>query len=163
MARLPRPTIPLAIQLSSALCQLGYDSLRATMTALAAEQERRLGEAARLEGWREVASFLAHQLKNPLAAVLLAAENGRIALDDDGVPRRVELARESVEIVRAEAARLRALIDRFRDLAPAGLGSYDASRPVDLRALLADCAARAERVRYFTILYIISDGYMARV
>ena len=134
--RFPRSTDPDLDALAGALNEL---------LDLAAEQERRLGEAARLEGWREVASFLAHQLKNPLAAVLLAAENGRIALGDDGLPRRVQLARESVEIVRAEAGRLRALIDRFRDLAPAGLGSYGASSPVDLRALLADCAARAER------------------
>jgi signal transduction histidine kinase len=108
---------------------------------LAAEQERRLSEAAKLEGWREVASFLAHQLKNPLAAVLLAAENGGLALDGE----RLELARESLEIARIEAERLRALIDRFRDLAPAGLGSYGSSREFELRALLEDCAARAER------------------
>ena len=109
---------------------------------LAAEQERRLGEAAKLEGWREVASFLAHQLKNPLAAVLLAAKNGGIAL---GEKEDLILARESLEIARIEAERLRALIDRFRDLAPAGLGAYGSSGEFDLRLLLEDCASRAER------------------
>jgi signal transduction histidine kinase len=111
---------------------------------LAAEQERRLGEAARLDGWREVASFLAHQLKNPLAAVLLAAENGRLALLE-GAQERPELVRENLEIVRAEADRLHALIDRFRDLAPAGLDAYGLPGDFDLRALLADCGSRAER------------------
>ncbi len=111
---------------------------------LADEQESRLAEAARLEGWREVASFLAHQLKNPLAAVLLAAENGSLALGEPRSPR-IELARESLEIARAEAERLRALIDRFRDLAPAGLGAYGASGESDLLALLASLASRAER------------------
>jgi signal transduction histidine kinase len=134
--RFPRSSDPDLDALAGALNEL---------LDLAAEQERRLGEAARLEGWREVASFLAHQLKNPLAAVLLAAENGRIALDAGAAPGRVGLARDSMEIVRAEAGRLRALIDRFRDLAPAGLGTYGASDPVDLRGLLAECAARAER------------------
>ena len=134
--RFPRSSDPDLEALAGALNEL---------LDLAAEQERRLGEAARLEGWREVASFLAHQLKNPLAAVLLAAENGRIALDTGEAPRRTELARESMEIVRAEAGRLRALIDRFRDLAPAGLGTYGSPGPVDLRALLLGCAARAER------------------
>jgi len=112
---------------------------------LAAKQEERLAEAARLEGWREVASFLAHQLKNPLAAVLLAAENGRLALGDGEAAPRTDLARESIEIARIEAERLRALLDRFRDLAPAGLGAYGGVEEVDLGALLGDCAARAER------------------
>lgn len=121
---------------------------------LTAEQERRLAEAARLEGWREVASFLAHQLKNPLAAVLLAAKNGSMALDEGASPRqalareslaRENLAQECLEIVRVEADRLRALIDRFRDLAPSGLDAYGSMAEIDLRALLQDCAARAER------------------
>lgn len=109
---------------------------------LSAEQERRLAEASKLEGWREVASFLAHQLKNPLAAVLLAAKNAGLALEEGG---RLGLARESVEIARFEAERLRLLIDRFRDLAPAGLVAYGSSEDFDLRALVEDCAARAER------------------
>jgi|GEM_PF-1706168 signal transduction histidine kinase len=117
---------------------------------LTAEQERRLHEAARLEGWREVASFLAHQLKNPLAAILLAAENGRLSLAEESgtsmpEPTRTSLARESLDIVRIEADRLRALIDRFRDLAPEGLGAYGSQSEFDLLGLLEDCAARAER------------------
>jgi signal transduction histidine kinase len=119
---------------------------------LAAEQEWRLGEAARLEGWKEVASFLAHQLKNPLAALLLAVENARLALGEIGDPpsrgptrEGIALARESVGIARTEAERLRALIDRFRDLAPAGLDAYGGSTEADLRAILEDCAARAQR------------------
>ncbi len=118
---------------------------------LTAEQERKLEETARLDGWREVASFLAHQLKNPLAAVLLAAENGSIALDEGLAAERtapcggLELARESLKVVRVEADRLRALIDRFRDLAPAGFDAYESQGEFELLDLLADCAARAER------------------
>ena len=118
---------------------------------LTAEQERKLEETARLDGWREVASFLAHQLKNPLAAVLLAAENGRMALDEGLAAERtapcggLELARESLKVVRVEADRLRALIDRFRDLAPAGFDAYESQGEFELLDLLADCAARAER------------------
>jgi signal transduction histidine kinase len=127
---------------------------------LAADQERRLGEAAKLEGWREVASFLAHQLKNPLAALRLAAENGSLALGSgrdsemgaaDGGEAEAggrgageNLAGESLRIVSAEAKRLSALIDRFRDLAPQALESRNASSETDLGALLASLAARAE-------------------
>ncbi len=107
---------------------------------LAAEQEGRLAEAARLEGWREVASFLAHQLKNPLAAARLAAGNARMGLrsGDQAV------ALEGVETALAETDRLAALIDRFRDLAPSGLVSYNAPSRVDLAAVLGACAARAQ-------------------
>jgi signal transduction histidine kinase len=111
---------------------------------LSAEQERRLAEASRLEGWREVASFLAHQIKNPLAALRLAAQNAVLSLDSDGEAAAGPLARESLAIVRAEADRLAALINRFRDLAPSGLESYNAPGETALRALLESCAARAE-------------------
>jgi signal transduction histidine kinase len=108
---------------------------------LAAEQERRLAEASRLEGWREVASFLAHQLKNPLAALRIAAQNGELALSTS---ESKALALESFGVVLAEAKRLGALIDRFRDLAPSGLESYIASGETDLGELIDACAARAE-------------------
>jgi signal transduction histidine kinase len=111
---------------------------------LAAEQERRLAEAARLEGWKEVASFLAHQLKNPLAALRLAAENGSLALGSGEAPPNREQALESLRIIRDEARRLSALLDRFRDLAPSALESHSASSETDLGALLDVCAARAE-------------------
>jgi signal transduction histidine kinase len=117
---------------------------------LAAEQERRLAEASRLEGWREVASFLAHQLKNPLAALRIAAQNGSISLGSSessaiaqGPGDGHTLALESFDIVQAEAKRLAALIDRFRDLAPSGLESYTASGEADLGEILAACATRA--------------------
>jgi signal transduction histidine kinase len=108
------------------------------------EQERRLAEAAKLEGWREVASFLAHQLKNPLAALRLAAENGSLALGSGVAPPNREQALESLRIIRDEARRLSALLDRFRDLAPSALESHTASSETDLGALLDVCAARAE-------------------
>jgi signal transduction histidine kinase len=114
---------------------------------LAADQERRLAEAARLEGWREVASFLAHQLKNPLAALRLAAQNGSLALGPEAHEAgegRAALVRDSLAIVGGETARLAALIDRFRDLAPAALEAADPSARTELRALLDSCAARAE-------------------
>jgi signal transduction histidine kinase len=46
--------------------------------------------------------------------------------------------------VGSETARLAALIERFRDLAPAALEAADASARTELRALLESCAARAE-------------------
>ncbi len=111
---------------------------------LAAEQQRRLAEAARLEGWREVASFLAHQLKNPLAAIRLAAQNARLALERSESGLGASTASECADIVVAEADRLAALVARFRDLAPEGLGAYVPGSEADLVEALRCCAARAE-------------------
>jgi signal transduction histidine kinase len=111
---------------------------------LAAEQERRLAEAARLEGWREVASFLAHQLKNPLAAIRLAAQNARLALERTEGGTGAATASECSDIVVAEADRLAALVVRFRDLAPAGLGAYVPGVSADLVEAVRACALRAQ-------------------
>jgi signal transduction histidine kinase len=111
---------------------------------LSAEQEKRLAEAARLEGWREVASFLAHQLKNPLAAIRLAAQNARLALEKSEGAAGASTASECADIVVAEADRLAALVARFRDLAPAGLGAYVPGAAADLAEAVRACARRAE-------------------
>lgn len=111
---------------------------------LSAEQERRLAEAARLEGWREVASFVAHQLKNPLAAIRLAAQNARLALESDGLDASSSTAIGCADIVVAEADRLASLVARFRDLAPEGLGAYLPGNEADLAEILKACAARAQ-------------------
>jgi signal transduction histidine kinase len=121
---------------------------------LSAEQERRLAEAARLEGWREVATFLAHQLKNPLAAIRLAAQNAGLALREGalgegalgagGSGAGASTASECAAIVVAEADRLSALVSRFRDLAPEGLGAYLGRGSADLAEAVRACALRAE-------------------
>jgi signal transduction histidine kinase len=111
---------------------------------LAAEQERRLAEAARLEGWREVAAFMAHQLKNPLAAIRLAAQNSRLALERSGSADGASTASACADIVIAEADRLTALVARFRDLAPAGLDAYVPGSRADLVEAVRACALRAE-------------------
>jgi len=111
---------------------------------LAFAQERRLAEAARLEGWREVASFLAHQLKNPLAAIRLAAQNARLALERPDAAIGASTASDCADIVVAEADRLAALVSRFRDLAPEGLGAYVPGSEADLVEALRSCASRAE-------------------
>jgi len=83
------------------------------------------------------------------AILRLAAENACLALGPEesaraADPKGMALARDSLVIVRSETLRLAALIDRFRDLAPAALEAVDASERTELRALLGSCAARAE-------------------
>jgi signal transduction histidine kinase len=57
------------------------------------QQAALLAEQSRLSGWQEVASFLSHQLKNPLTAINLALENLE-ALEAAGLPENAEAAAE---------------------------------------------------------------------
>jgi signal transduction histidine kinase len=96
-----------------------------------AEQEERLGEAARLEGWKEVSSFLFHQLRTPLSSIELAARN--IAISAEGVAAggsrdggAWDICAASAETALGECGRVRALLDRFKSLAGLALGEAEA-------------------------------------
>ena len=103
-----------------------FDSFNAMLDTIA-EQEARLEEAARLEGWREVSSFLFHQLRSPLAALELASRNVELAASrgaSGAMPAAEALAAcsSSAASGRAECARSRALLDRFKAMAGLALG-----------------------------------------
>jgi nitrogen fixation/metabolism regulation signal transduction histidine kinase len=91
-------------------------ALRETSVALADASRRRL-EAERLRAWAELARRVAHEMKNPLAPLRLAAHRiGRVAGSDAAVA-------ESLEIIGAESARLETLASEFGALGkpPAGI------------------------------------------
>jgi signal transduction histidine kinase len=77
-----------------------------------AEKERLLAEQARLLGWQETASFLAHQIKNPLAALCLAGKNLELALGQGALGG---VAGESLALIGQESRRMSELITRFRE------------------------------------------------
>jgi signal transduction histidine kinase len=109
-----------------------------------AEQESRLGEAARLDGWREVSSFLFHQLRSPLSALELASRNVSLAASgaSDGSieeGRALGICAGSARSAAAECVRVRALLDRFRDLSGLSLGPPEA---LDPEALVRACVGR---------------------
>lgn len=82
------------------------------MLDVIAEKETRLAEQSRLLGWQEVASFLAHQIKNPLAALALSAKNITLGLEtrtNSGV------VGQSLEIIDRESRRVGELLSRFRE------------------------------------------------
>lgn len=93
-------------------------------------QELRLGEAARLEGWKEVSSFLFHQIRSPLAGMEMAAHNMELAAQraaSGGMTEAEALSQCSSSSLSAlrESARIRALLDRFRNLSGLSMGALE--------------------------------------
>jgi len=94
--------------------------------------------AQRAVAWGEVARRLAHEIKNPLTPIQLAAERLQMKLTDKLPPEQAEvLARGATTIVNQVAA-MKRMVDDFRDYArlpPARL------MPLDLNALIEEVAA----------------------
>jgi nitrogen fixation/metabolism regulation signal transduction histidine kinase len=94
--------------------------------------------AQRAVAWGEVARRLAHEIKNPLTPIQLAAERLQMKLTDKLSPDQAEvLARGATTIVNQVAA-MKRMVDDFRDYArvpPARLV------PLDLNALIDEVAA----------------------
>lgn len=123
-----------------------------------AEQEERLAEAARLDGWREVSSFLFHQLKTPLSSIELGLRNLELGAaaalaqasaeaaegppheGKGGVAASVPVALEELRGRAASAAeeclRIRILLERFRSLAGLSLAPFEGLCPSELVAAL---------------------------
>ncbi len=80
------------------------------------EQEARLREQARLAGWRDVAAYLSHQLRNSLTSLRLAGINvQRLAPElASTAAETAAVLSESLSIMRAEEERMSDLIKRFR-------------------------------------------------
>jgi nitrogen fixation/metabolism regulation signal transduction histidine kinase len=84
---------------------------------LRAEQEDRL-RLERLEAWRQMSRRLAHEIKNPLTPIQLAAQELEEAYRGDD-PTYASLVRQAGAIIREEVARLRELASGFSTLARA--------------------------------------------
>lgn len=106
-------------------------------------QHRRLVELQTLEGWREMARALAHEVKNPLTPIQLTVEEMRQRYRGDDEEYRV-LLDECARIVVEEVDSLREVVSRFREFSrPVELRR----RPVDLNRLVADVAALQKDLR----------------
>jgi len=73
------------------------------------EKERLLREQAKYLGWQEIASFLSHQLKNPLTAIELSGKNLDFLCDEKKM-------RENTGIILEECERLKDLLKRFNEI-----------------------------------------------
>ncbi|MFP4363557.1 MAG: sensor histidine kinase [Spirochaetia bacterium] len=78
------------------------------------EKEEILKEQAKYVGWQEVASFLSHQIKNPLTSVMVAAKNISLLQEKGAAGNRA--ITESARILIEESQRLCRLVDRFKKM-----------------------------------------------
>ena len=91
--------------------------------------------AQRAVAWAEVARRLAHEIKNPLTPIQLAAERMRHKLADKLPPAEAELLAKNAQTIVNQVSALKLMVDEFRDYA-----RLPAARlaPLDLNALVDD-------------------------
>ncbi|MGZ8254380.1 MAG: sensor histidine kinase [Burkholderiaceae bacterium] len=91
--------------------------------------------AQRAVAWGEVARRLAHEIKNPLTPIQLAAERLQMKLADKLPGPEAEVLRRGASTIVNQVAAMKRMVDDFRDYArvpPARLS------PLDLNALIAE-------------------------
>ena len=118
----------------------------------------RLVAAQRQGAWREVARRIAHEIKNPLTPIQLAAERLQRKLGDAemGEPERAILHRSTDTILRS-VANLERMVDEFSSLARMPQPTFDV---VDLTAVV-DAAVTDQDVA-FSDIKIIRRGEVRR-
>lgn len=92
----------------------------------------------RATAWGEVARRLAHEIKNPLTPIQLAAERLEMKLEGKLAPADEKLLSKSVSTIVTQVAAMKQMVDDFRNYAklpPAVLA------PTDLNALIAEVTA----------------------
>jgi len=114
-----------------------------TMVRTLELQSRRLVDLEKMEGWREMARALAHEVKNPLTPIQLTVEEIRARCPDTD-PQYAALVDDCTRIVVEEVESLRTVVARFREFSrPVAL----APEPVDLAALVRDVATMQRDLR----------------
>jgi nitrogen fixation/metabolism regulation signal transduction histidine kinase len=119
-----------------------------TMVRTLELQSRRLVDLEKMEGWREMARALAHEVKNPLTPIQLTVEEMR-ARYPGGDAQYTTLLEECTRIVVEEVESLRAVVARFREFSrPVELEP----QPTDIVQLVSDVAALQRDLRVETEL-----------
>lgn len=93
--------------------------------------------AQRAVAWGEVARRLAHEIKNPLTPIQLAAERLHMKLVDRLPEHEAEVLRRGTTTIVSQVAAMKRMVDDFRDYArvpPARLA------PLDLNSLIGEVA-----------------------
>ncbi len=87
-----------------------------TMVRDLAESRERLVRAEKEAAWRDMARQVAHEVKNPLTPMRLAAEHLRRA-HADGSPDFARVLQRSVDVIVRQTENLRRIVTDFRDFA----------------------------------------------
>ncbi|HEY0877632.1 MAG TPA: ATP-binding protein [Zeimonas sp.] len=89
--------------------------------------------AQRAVAWAEVARRLAHEIKNPLTPIQLAAERTQRKLADKLPPAEAELLAKNSQTIVNQVAALKRMVDEFRDYARLPAAQL---APLDLNELI---------------------------
>lgn len=93
-----------------------------------------LDQAQRQAAWAELARRLAHEVKNPLTPIRLAAERLRLRLADEPDPDRARLIERATGTIINQVDSLRRLVDAFGDYARPG---HSQREPMELEPLIS--------------------------
>jgi two-component system, NtrC family, nitrogen regulation sensor histidine kinase NtrY len=99
-----------------------------------ADSRARVEYLQRIGGWQEFARRLAHEIKNPLTPIQLAAQEMRDSYDGENASHRLRLE-DATGIIQEEVATLRRLVSEFTDFSR--LPKVE-GEPGDLRDFLAE-------------------------
>lgn len=91
--------------------------------------------AQRDAAWGEVARRLAHEIKNPLTPIQLAAERLEHKLSDRLDPAGAELLARNTQTIVKQVGSLKQMVDAFRDYARKPTGK---KKPLDLQQLISE-------------------------
>lgn len=102
---------------------------------------QRIAYLDKVSGWQDIARRLAHEIKNPLTPILLAAQQLQKKYEGDD-PRFRKLLDDSSEIIQEEIDGLRRLVNEFSEFAKLPSASLNEEEPV---AFVEDFLRRHER------------------
>lgn len=102
--------------------------------------------AQRSVAWGEVARRLAHEIKNPLTPIQLAAERMQMKLEDSLPPKEAELLKRGTTTIVNQVDAMKRMVDDFRDYARTPPAMLD---QLDLNALIGEILN----------LYLAEDGH----
>jgi len=103
-----------------------------------------LDQAQREAAWAEVARRLAHEVKNPLTPIQLAAERLQYKLEAELPPDQQQLLTKATTTIRAQVDTLKRLVDAFGDYARPSSLKREWLDPVDLVSEIVDFHASGE-------------------
>jgi nitrogen fixation/metabolism regulation signal transduction histidine kinase len=101
--------------------------------------------AQRSVAWGEVARRLAHEIKNPLTPIQLAAERMQMKLEAHLPPKEAELLGRGTTTIVNQVSAMKRMVDDFRDYAKAPPATLE---PLDLNGLIGEILN----------LYLAEDG-----
>jgi nitrogen fixation/metabolism regulation signal transduction histidine kinase len=105
--------------------------------------------AQRAVAWGEVARRLAHEIKNPLTPIQLAAERLQMKLAGELTPDQADVLVRGASTIVNQVSAMKRMVDEFRDYArlpPAQLAPLDLNALVEEIGSLYGAESRSERV-----------------